>query len=330
MFRPGDDPLGNLARAMPSPRAPGQEEEMDEAVCAAIKESVLRRGSLGLVELARQARLPPRQNLLVVVDRFADLFRLAPEMKREGRAEDAAAFVRMLLEAVGQTETPVYVVIILRAAYLGVCARFWGLPEAINESLYLTPRLTREEAGEVITGAAAVGGAEVAPRLVQRLLNDLWGDPLRLPIFQHALMRTWSVWLREGVAGEPLDIRHYEEAGGLSGALSRHADEAFDELPDAGSRAIAERLFRALARECCDGREYGDVLKLREACALTGAGEADVAAVVEVFRRDGRSFLTPPPARRLTADSLLELSYEDLLHGWDRLKAWAAEPRQGP
>ena len=261
---------------------------MDESVCAAINESILRRGSPGLVELARQARLPSRYNLLVVVDRFADLLRLAPEMKREGRGEDSAAFVRLLMEAVGQKEVPVYVVITLLVAYLGVCAEFWGLSEAINRSLYLTTRLTRDEAGEVITGAAKVGGAEVAPRLVQRLLNDLWGDPLRLPVFQHALMRTWCVWQREGVAGEPLDIRHYEEAGGLAGALSRHADEAWDELPDAGSRAIAEKLFWALARECCDGREYGDVLKLREVCADRGGGGGR-----------GRRRRTVPPRRPL-------------------------------
>jgi hypothetical protein len=48
-----------------------------------------------------------------------------------------------------------------------------------------------------------------------------------------------------------------------------------------------------------------------------------VAAVVEAFRRDGRSFLRPPAALPLTGESLVEISYEDVVHNWSRLKLWA-------
>ena len=92
--------------------------------------------------------------------------------------------------------------------------------------MYLVARLTRTQLREAIVGPAAVGGAPMAPRLVQRVLNDAGADPDMLPLVQHAMMRTWDTW-----AAEERDrsdrVHHYEACGGLDEALSRHAEEAY-------------------------------------------------------------------------------------------------------
>ena len=85
----------------------------------------------------------------------------------------------------------------MRSDFLGDCAIFWELPEAINEGQYLIPRLTREQRRQAITGPIAVCGGQITPRLVNRLLNDMGDNPDQLPILQHALMRTWSKWKEE-------------------------------------------------------------------------------------------------------------------------------------
>ena len=320
-LRPGDDPVGNLARALAAPDVLGN-EQMDALERGAISEAVLRRGSLGLLEAVGLARLPSEENLLLVVERFEDLFRVAPARER-GAADDSAAFVNLLLESARQTTLPVYVVVVLRAGYLGDCARFRWLPEAINEGMRLVPRMTRDEAREAITGPAGVRRARVTSRLVERLLNDAGNDPRGLPAFQHAIRRTWEAWVREGREGEPLDFRHYEEAGGVGGSLSRHAEEVFEGLADDGSRAVAEKVFRALAVECGEGRGRGEVMKLVALREAVREDERDVAAVVEAFRREGRSFLRPEAAAPLTGESLVEISYEEVIHGWERLKTWS-------
>lgn len=320
-LRPGDDPVGNLSRAVAADDVLGG-ERMDAPEREAVIEAVLRRGTLGLAEAVEQARLPAEENLLLVVEQFEDLFRVAPAEER-GTADDSAAFVNLLLEATRQAAAPVYVVVVLRAGYLGDCARFRGLPEAINEGVRLVPRMTRDEGREAITGPAGVRRARVAPRLVERLLNDAGSDPRGLPAFQHALRRSWEAWEREGREGEPLDFRHYEEAGGVGGSLSRHAEEVFEGLADDGSRAVAEKVFRSLAAECGVGKGRGEVMKLKALCKAVREDERDVADVVEAFRREGRSFLRPEAAVPLTGESLVEISYEEVIHGWERLKSWA-------
>ncbi len=320
-LRPGEDPVGNLARSLVSSGVMvhegggGPERE-------AMTEALLRHSTLGLVEAARQSRLTAEDNLLVLVERFEDLFRIRPAGEAR-TADDAAAFVSLLLEAARQTELPLHVVIILRARYLGDCARFRGLSEAINDGMRLIPRLTRDETREAISGPVRVCRAEITPRLVERLLNDAGSDPRGLPSLQHALMRTWEAWRHEGRDGAPVDFRHYEEAGGIGGSLSRHADEVLEELADVKIRAVAEKVFRALAGECGVGKGPGEVLKLEALCEAVGKDERDVAFVVDAFRREGRSFLMPPAALPLTGCSLVEISYEEVIHSWRRLKSWA-------
>ena len=51
----------------------------------------------------------------------------------------------------------------MRSDFLGDCSHFWDLPEAINESQYLIPRLTRDQLREVIEGPVAVGDGPIAP-----------------------------------------------------------------------------------------------------------------------------------------------------------------------
>lgn len=317
-LRPGDDPVGNLARALASPGVLSGEGGSERE---AVAEAVLRQGSLGVIEAARQARLPEGENLLVVVEQVEDLFRVRPVGEAKN-ADDAAAFVRLLLEGARQTELPLYVVLVLRAGYVGDCARFRGLPEAINDGMRLVPRLSRDEAKEAVTGPVRVSRAEATPQLVERLLNDAGSDPRGLPAFQHALRRTWEAWKRGGAAQEPLDLRHYEETGGVGASLSRHADEVFDGLADEKARAVAEKVFRVLARERGVGRGRGEVIKLKALCEAVGEDEREVAAVVESFRREGRSFLRPQAALPLTGDSLVEISYEEVIHSWARLKSW--------
>lgn len=320
VFRPSDRPIHELALALASPDVLSGDDDIDMA--AAIAETVLRRGAFGLVDVVRQARLPQGTNLLVVVDQFEELFRLRSAVLQRVVEDEAAAFVKLLLEAARQTELPIYVMLTMRSEYLGDCTRFRDLPEAINKGQYLIPRMTRAQRREAITGPVAVGGASIAPPLVQRLLNDVGDNPDQLPIMQHAMMRTWSIWAGEGDPSQPIDLAHYEATGGMAEALSRHADEAYDELADGESRAIARRIFQRLTGRGADNREMRYPATLEELCKVTGANRDRVVAVIEAFRRPGRSFLTPPANVPLTDHSLIDISHESLIRIWKRLRKW--------
>ena len=137
-------------------------------------------------------------------------------------------------------------------------------------------------------------------------------------------MRTWDKW-KEVPEGGPIDLGDYEATGGMAEALSRHAEEAFGELPDAHSREVAEKLFKALTEKGPDNREIRRPIILGELCAVAGATAADAVQVIETFRQPGRSFLMPPAGVELAAGSLIDISHESLIRGWQRLRNWVDE-----
>jgi hypothetical protein len=184
VLRPGSHPLKRLAKALMQEKAL-RRERGEGAHAASFLHATLRRGPLGLVETLRETPLPERTNLLVLVDQFEEIFRY----HQDGGKDEAAAFVALLLESAKPRDERIYVVLTMRSDFLGDCALFSGLPEAMNESQYLTPRLTREQRRAAMVGPARVFGGEVAPELVNRLLNDMGPDPDQLPLMQHVMRR---------------------------------------------------------------------------------------------------------------------------------------------
>ncbi|HLL75444.1 MAG TPA: WD40 repeat domain-containing protein [Pyrinomonadaceae bacterium] len=328
VMRPARAPLHSLACALTEAGVFDSGSSDDKDIRTALTEAVLRRGSLGLVEAVRQAKMPEDENLLVVVDQFEELFRVAQFATDSDFEDEAAAFVKLLLAAKEQKDLPIYVVITMRSDYLGECAQFWGLPEAINEGQYLIPRMTRNELRDAITGpVAAVGGAGITPHLVNQLVNETQDKPNQLPILQHALMRTWD-WAHErSPKGQQLDNEHYEKIGGMDEALSQHADEAYEELDERG-RQIAEKLFKCLTEKGPENQEVRRPAPLREICAVAKATEEEVVKVVDAFRAKGRSFLMPPEGAELSADTMIDISHESLISGWGRLHQWVEEEAQ--
>ncbi|RPH55363.1 ATP-binding protein, partial [bacterium] len=324
VLRPGDDPIGNLAAALNAQDLLGGDPDL-AGFNRSLLEATLHRSARGLAECVRQARFPRHDNLLIVVDQFEELFRFRRNARIKDSGEAAAAFVRLLLEGASQGEAPVYVVLTMRSDFLGNCTELPGLAEAVNDGQYLVPRMTREERRLAITGPVAVGGGEITPRLVLRLLNDVGDDPDQLPILQHALMRTWDCWERDHAEGEPLDLRHYEAIGTMREALSLHAEEAYRELPSERHRKIAESLFKALTDRDAANRGVRRPTRMEEAAELAGASFEEMVAVVEAFRRPGRSFLMPPASAPLCSDTILDISHESLMRIWARLLQWVDE-----
>jgi hypothetical protein len=320
--RPGGDPIGNLAAALADPGVFGLENNSE--IQTTLIETTLRRSSIGLIDVTRQARMGGHENLLVVVDQFEELFRF----KQSQTSDDATAFVKLLLEASAQRDIPIYVIITMRSDFLGDCSQFTGLPEAINNGQYLIPRMSRDERQSAIVGPIAVGAGQITQPLVSRLLNDVGDNPDQLPILQHALMRTWDYWSGHRLNGDPIGLEHYTAIGTMSEALSRHADEAFNQLPDERSRLIAEKLFKRLTEKGADNREIRRPTPLAELGAVCGASEAEVSTIIDVFRAEGRSFLMPPLGTKLNSETVIDISHESLIRNWTRLQKWVDEEAQ--
>src|SRR5690606_17957848 len=129
---------------------------------------------------------------------------------------------------------------------------------------------------------------QIAPRLTDRLLNETIDTRDDLPVLQHALMRTWERWKREGTG--PLDSAHYEAVGTVDRALSQDASAALEGL-DERRLLLTKRLFQALTTVDAGNRSVRRPARLRDVAERCGVEPDAVWPIVQRFRSEGRSFL---------------------------------------
>lgn len=323
--KPGDTPLVNLAEGLI--RAAGETATPD--AIAALVEDIANRHVEAVTEYLDNHVAD--SNILLLVDQFEELFAFRNKAgdpgpgqakERARRRSEASAYVDLMLRLAEYPGLPIYVVLTMRTDFLGDCDLFYGLPEALNIGRYLVPRLSRDELREAIECPATLAGATVASRLIDQILNALGDRMDRLPVVQHALVRTFDEWLRCGRTG-PIDLAHYDAVGGLERALNNDADAAMAGLD---ARHV-EAMFRRLTNTDINKRRVRSPARISELMAVTGADRAAIDAVIKPFADKRRSFLYLSSDGD-AADPRVDIAHESLIRNWDRLDGWTATESQ--
>ena len=330
-LKPGDAPIGNLASAL----LEALDQPADTAARTALEQRIHEDHTEAVLEVLA-ARVEPNANVFVLVDQFEEIFAFrgsheeedsirsdpARWQERARRRSEAADFVDLLLELSRRRDLPIYVALTMRTDFLGECDLFYGLPEALNRSRYLVPRLTRQQLREAIEGPAILLGARIEPPLLDHLLNELGDRFDRLPVLQHALLRTWDAWQQSGGVG-PIDFPHYEAAGRLDRALDRDAEGALRDLDTGVTSAIFKRLTDTDVRQ----RRVRSPARVTQLMAASGADRGTVDAIVKRFEEGGRNFLYTA-ADGKPDDPRVDIAHESLIRQWDRARRWVDEERQ--
>ena len=328
-FRPGLDPIASMAKALAAITPTIEGASSAELPLAEVIATQLRLSRLGLVDYYGQTFPSGDEQLLVVVDQFEELFRYRSLRQSSSRpvesdqeGEESLALVNLLLASAQERRWPIYIVLTMRSDFLGDCAQFHGLPEAITAGLHLVPRLSREERRQAISHPALVGGAKIDPVLLTQLVNDVGDDPDQLSILQHALRRTWEHWRQRGGQG-PITLADYQAIGTMATALDSHAEQTLASCGGDDQQRLCGRLFQALTDKASDPRGIRRPTPLAELQAICGDDPAAVNRLVDHFRQGDRAFLMPPAGESLQPDSVIDISHESLMRVWKRLDRWA-------
>ncbi len=215
----------------------------------------------------------------------------------------------------------------MRSEFLGECARFDGLAEAFNRTQYLVPRMSREALLRAIRRPAELYGGSVTQDLAENLISDVRGREDELPLIQNGLMLMWHrASAKAGKEPVALGRENFEHTGGLAKMLSDHADSIADKAtPFTGQTDAVERLFRSLTDINTEGRAIRRPQSFGRLVALCGIPAKDLNSIIDLFRADGVSFLTPYFPAKIDERTIIDISHEALIRWWNRV----AEPQDG-
>lgn len=318
IMKPGQHPTYNMASAiLTNIKGNCTNEEIEQLI-----QQIGEFGADAVIDLIASVREEDHFNFFLLIDQFEELFRFSMESGDPAKRDEAIDFVNVFLELSSQSEIPFYTVLTMRSDFIGDCSQFHGLPEAMNKSQYLVPRLSRQQLKKVIHGPAKLYGKEFTAYLTSRLLNHLGRVSDELPVLQHALMRLWDYEFRKDQNGV-LDLEDYKSIGGVEQALSIHADEALNELSQQEQK-IAAKLFKGLTSIDDYGRKIRRPALLSDLSKLTDTNREQLLDIIDHFVKDRRSFVVVQKVADPN-DRLIDISHESLIRQWSVLNHWVNE-----
>ncbi|HEY7358851.1 MAG TPA: TIR domain-containing protein, partial [Ktedonobacterales bacterium] len=260
--------------------------------------------------------LPRRADARVVVllDQFEELFTQTID------EHERRHFIDLLTTAVSEPYGPVIVLLTLRADFYDRPMQYPELGRLIQSCHRSVLPMDVEDMRSVIERPAALPDVQVTfeGALVGDLLFEIRGQVGGLPLLQFTLDQ-----LFQRRSGHRLTLAAYQEIGGVRGALAKHAEATYTDLPSDAHRAMARALFLRLIDP---GATEQDTTRRR--AALKELALAD-AAQTKIMQETANIFVA---AHLLVTDDIggvttIEVGHEALIREWPRLTDWLHEAR---
>jgi WD40 repeat protein len=316
---PGMEPVRNLAKFIGSNQfenSPDPNKNIQEQICY----SILKRGSLGLIELIDQFNFSENQNFLFIIDQFEDLFRLKYHISDIEFYDEALHYVSLFLEALKSNKYNIHVVISIRSDFTDDCVMFPNLADIINLSNVLIPKMNRYQVMETILNPLRVLDIDIDESLLVQILNDATTIDDMLPRIQHALHRTWNNWTLLNNPGKAISIKEYEVSGGIKSSVSNHANMIFDEL-NVTDQKTCEIIFKSLTERGSENKGLPRPCTIKELSSIAKVDIEDILRIIDLFRNQESGFIICSD-QHLNQESIIGLSHVSLIRLWNRLKIW--------
>ncbi len=316
---PGMEPISNLAQFISSNQfdnAIDENNHIQEQICY----SILKRGTLGLIELIDQFRFPANQNFLFIIDQFEDLFRLKYHTSDIEFYDEALQYVNLFLEALKSDKYNIHVVISIRSDFTDDCVLFPNLADVINRSNVLIPKMNRDQVKEAIINPLRILNVKLEESLLVQILNDATTIDDMLARLQHALHRTWNNWVMLNNPDKAISIKEYEVTGGIKSSVSNHANLIFDELNTVDQKTC-EIIFKSLTERGSENKGLPRPCTIKELASVAKVDIEDILRIIDLFRNQESSFIVCAD-HYLNKDSIIDLSHVSLIRLWNRLKIW--------
>ena len=147
-----------------------------------LKMAYMTPGSDPLAQLETSLGRVQGQPTVLVADQFEELFTLTQD-----DAQRRAFIDRLLAEAQDR-----WVLITMRADFLGDCAPYRNLAEVLETKMQLIAPMTTAELRSAMEQQAGAVGLRFEADLANTILDDVKGEPGAMPLLQHALLELWK------------------------------------------------------------------------------------------------------------------------------------------
>ena len=303
---PGADPMQSLAAQLLDPlniRVADDLERLNkrDELC---KRLVMKNGLTDVCKPLPE-RCARQLQVLLFVDQWEELYTLASD-------EDRRSFVDQVTAAVGASA--IRLVITIRGDFLDSLSAHPELAERLVDSTRILGPMSRSDMKQAMLEPATAVGLTYEDGMVERVLDEIGGEPGTLPLLGFVLASLW----REREDGKLLH-RSLDKMGSVRGAISRQADKALAALLD--EHAIEEReardLFLRLVHTDPDSKDT------RRRARIDELDEQQLTLADSLVRQ--RLLVSTGDDSSVRT---LEVAHEALITHWKKLRDWLDGDRE--
>ena len=304
--RPADDPFKQLA-------AKGFEFESQDLIASVH------------VQLAQH---PGRTRLVLVIDQFEELLTVCPEAVRQ-------EFVSQLTSLLAAS-LPITIVLVMRDDFYDQFVRQETLVEWLEQSrgpVNVPQTLRQDELIAIVRKPAEAVRLRFEDGLIEIIVKDTMEATVlpsdegvvtrssNLPLLEFALTQLWE--LREN----GMLLRNvYATIGGVTGGLTKWADEVFFGLQNEEKRRKARRIFTDLVHIGDEKQRLPDSRR-RMSLDLLCRDEREIEEVHQIVQRLASARLLVTSYDLQSKQEMVEIIHDALLIEWGLLKHWLQEDR---
>lgn len=196
----------------------------------------------------------PKEKQVILIDQYEEMYTEAEELRQdfEQKLESLAGKIMQYSGDEDDEPAPTKLILTIRSDFewqLKVSAfgqSFWK-EEDTRSFMYRLPPMDLEELREATVKPARVVAYEFeSEELVNRILEEVHNAPGALPLLSFTLHKLYE--LRDKNRRLLTEKAYVEELGGVNGALSKHADKIYKNLPDDMHRDFMRKLMLRMVR----------------------------------------------------------------------------------
>ena len=328
VLRPGTAPIQRLARALCVDRSqtssapsrqnfsalqtppPLPDTESEARRSATEVEARLRAHPEHLGLLLSEWASTSQRPILLLIDQLEELFTLGVSK------DDQQVFIDCLRSAVYDPIEPIRLIFTLRSDFLEALTQLGERVRPLLEHLLVLTLPDTDQLKEALVAPLDhLGYTFEDPLMIEEMIEEATNGRSTLPLLQFTASLLWE---RRDRHTNEIPRAALEALGGVSGALSQHADRVLQHLSTSEAEGV-----RALFLMMVTDDQTRRILSARDASRCLGE---DSNTLIEQLIK---SRLITAHDQGHQEGTSYELAHESLITQWDRLKQWMKEGEEG-
>lgn len=331
-IRPGITPLENLAAGIAQLGLEKGKQKLEDEVFLT---EAMRSSSDGLKNACSQ-RLGSKNdcNSLLVIDNFEDLFQFREVAPNQFDWDEVVkSFIQNISKCVGNSNLPVYFLVILRADYMPRLFEYRHFYETLSSSQYNLPQFRKSEFSELVNSHLAPVKKTISKDANDFVFNHFGRDLKNLTLVKFFLNETLDNLTKS--FGQEITLELVQQVS----KESLYADKLESYFNQTGEteKKLLERLLKQIS-VTPEGTKLRKPIRIDHFLQVTGSSLAELRSLLQSIQHNFPFLLDVilPYQERLevkghsviSESAVIDIKNEQFIPHWPRLVEWIKEEKE--